>query len=313
MYPLVLLKMFETHRQIIYLKVSQTIRRLALAAWAYAAMTRFSVQDTVMQGVKALLNTNLYWGWLTVPIGPILAAGLTIWISFRLSRFAQFVLEQEIYPVLKLGRGVPYITSKYVHYAILTAGFLTAVEAVGIDLTKFSLIGGAIGVGLGLAVQAPIAHFVSGVFLLFERSIKVGDSIQIDSTGVNGVVEQVGIRSSVVRTPSGSHVILPNSTLIANPVISWSFNSHRLIEIPLTVSPKADLKQVMDLLLKVADSSERILKTPAPQALLISVGGAALTFRLRVWVPPEIDSLIVTSDLSMAIGSALTKESIPMN
>jgi small-conductance mechanosensitive channel len=208
---------------------------------------------------------------------------------------------------------MPYIASKYVHYGILTVGFLTAIEALGIDLTKFSLIGGAIGVGLGLAIQAPIAHFVAGVLLLFERSIKVGDSIQIDSTGITGTVEQVGIRSSVVRTPSGSQIILPNSTLITNAVISWSFNSQRLIEIPITVSPKADLKKVMDLLLEVASTSDKVLQTPPPQALLVSVAGTALNFRLRVWVHADMDSMVVTSDLSIAVGRVLARENIPLN
>jgi small-conductance mechanosensitive channel len=192
-----------------------------------------------------------------------------------------------------------------VHYVILTLGFFIAVKAGGADLTQFSFLAGAFGVGLGFGLQNIFNNFMSGIILLFERPIKVGDDIQIDATTM-GRVERIGIRASVILLTNGSEMIVPNGNLISNPVTNWTLSN---FEIPVTVTSKVDPQHVLALLTKVAQAHPHVLKNPAPQAVLVTIG-AALGFRVRAWIDSEEEWLKITSELSLSIHAALAKEDI---
>jgi small-conductance mechanosensitive channel len=306
--PLNKMRLFQFHRDVIYLKCCVIVRWSMTIGWIASTLKAFTIQDTIFSHLMAFLTTQVYWGSLSISVGPILEFGLTIWAAFLLSRFTRFILEEELYSHITLSRGLPYIFSTFVHYGILILGLFIAVEAVGIDLDKFALVGGTIGVGLGLAIQSPIGNFVAGVFLLVERPIRVGDSIQIETTGISGTIEQIGMRKSILRMENGSQVIVPNSTLTSSSIVTWSSGSpHRLVELPVTASPKADLKRILELLVKAAESDARVLKTPPPQALLTSVG-SSFSYKLRVWINAEEDQVAVLRELSIELGKALADE-----
>jgi len=128
-----------------------------------------------------------------------------------------------------------------------------------------------------------------------------------------GKVERIGIRASVILLANGSELIVPNGNLISNPVTNWTLsNCERVIEIPVNVISKVDPQHVLNLLTDVARANPSVLKNPSPQALLVGFGGAALTFRLRAWTDSEEEWMKVTSDLSLAINSALARENIAM-
>jgi len=199
-----------------------------------------------------------------------------------------------------------------VHYTVLLVGFFAAVEATGAQLTQFSFLAGAFGVGLGFGLQNIMNNFVSGVILLFERPIKVGDIIQID-TNV-GKVERIGIRASVILLTNGSEMIVPNGNLISNPVTNWTLsNCERLIEIPVNVVSKVDPQHILNLLTDAAMKHPDVLKNPSPQALLVTFGASGLSFRLRVWTDSAEEWMKITSDLSLAINAALARENIAMS
>lgn len=171
----------------------------------------------------------------------------TVWSAFLLSRFVNFVLQEDIYPRFSLERGTPYAISTLLRYVILLLGFFLAVAAVGFDLTKFTILVGAFGVGIGFGLQNIINNFVSGLILLFERPVKVGDSVKVaDATGT---VRRIGIRASLVQTWDNAKIIVPNSKLISKSVTNWTFSSQqRGIEVPVGVVYGTDPKFVIELL-----------------------------------------------------------------
>ena len=311
--PLTRLGMVRRHHDLLYENLSALIRWLAFGLWVVVALQFFSQLDLVWQGINRLLSTELQWGSIkNIQLGPLLAFPVTVWASFLLSRFIRFALEEEVYPHLHLGRGIPYAASTMVHYTVLVVGFFVAAKAGGAHLSQFSFLAGAFGVGLGFGLQNILNNFVSGVILLFERPIKVGDIIQMDATTM-GTVERIGIRASVIRLTNGSELIVPNGNLISNPVTNWTLSScERLIEIPVNVTSKTDPQHIMNLLTNTAKAHASVLKNPSPQTLLITLG-AAMNFRVRVWVDSEEDWMKVTSELSLALNSALARENIAIS
>jgi potassium efflux system protein len=310
--PLSLLGMVRRHHDLLYANISTFLRWLAFALWILAALQLFTIRNPLWHGAHHLLTKDFAWGSLKFQLGFILAFPLTVWASFLLSRFVRFCLEEEVFPHLNLARGIPYAASTMVHYAILVVGFYLAAKAAGADLTQFSFLAGAFGVGLGFGLQNILNNFVSGIILLFERPIKVGDVIQMDATTM-GKVERIGIRASVIMLTNGSELIVPNGNLISNPVTNWTLsNCERLIEIPVTITSKVDPQHVLALLNRTASANSHVLRNPAPQALLGSFTGTALTFRLRAWIDSAEDWMQITSDLSLAVNQALAQESITM-
>lgn len=306
------IRLLKSHRDDIHHRLRMMVRSIAVGIWLFEVLYLFSLLTPVREGIRALLATKLYWGSLSISIGSLLAGAATIWGAFFISRFARFVLEAEVYPRMQLTRGIAYSISSMVHYSVLVLGFLAALGAIGIDSSKLLVFAGALGVGLGFGLQNIVNNFVAGIILLFERPIKIGDTIQVDTS--IGVVERIGIRASVVRLSNGSELILPNGNLISNPVTNWSLSSsNRIVEIPVSVSSKVDPKQIMTMLKEVAFSDPRVLREPEPQVLVTSLTAAGLTFRVRVWIGTQVDSLEITSDLSLAINACLTKNNVALS
>jgi hypothetical protein len=148
-----------------------------------------------------------------------------------------------VYSRVKLAPGLHYSISKMVNYVILLIGFFIAIATLGFDLTRLTILVSAFGVGLGFGLQNIINNFVSGLILLFERPIKVGDVVQLG--GNEGVVKHIGIRASIVRVTNGSEIIVPNGSLISETVTNWTFSDRlRRIDLSLAVACPADARQV---------------------------------------------------------------------
>jgi len=312
--PLSSFGMVRRHHDLLYNNVSTSIRWLAFALWLVAALQFFTLLDPLwkqMESVYRLMSVEVTWGSLSFSLDRVLRFGITLWAAFLLSRLVRFILEEEIYPHLQLARGIPYSASTMVHYTILLVGILLALESSDIDLSKFSILAGAIGVGLGFGLQNILNNFVSGLILLFERPIKVGDMVQID-TNV-GKVERIGIRASVILLTNGAELIVPNGNLISNPVTNWTLsNCERLIEIPVNITSKVDPLHVMNILISAAKAHPNVIKNPAPEAPLVTFGAAGLSFKLRAWIDSEEAWMKITSDLSLAINTALARENIAL-
>ena len=212
-------------------------------------------------------------------------------------------------PRLPAGRGVGYALTTTVHYAVLLVGFLLAISAAGVDLNKVSLLAGAFGVGIGFGLQNVVNNFVSGLILLYERPVQLGDMVEVG--GTTGEVRRIGIRSSTIRTFQGAEVIVPNSNLISDRVVNWTFSDRRRrIELQVGVAYGTDPQRVLLILLAVARAHPDVLDDPAPQALMLGFGDSSLDFELRAWTA-LFDTYVVTqSELAIALHRALAEAGI---
>lgn len=304
--PVAALGMVRRHGRLLRRRLTWALALAAGLLWASITLEALSARRAIVDRVEAALTARWGVGAVNLSLGGLVAFAAAVAGSFLLSRLVRFLLDEDVYPRVHLARGIPNAISTMLHYAILFLGFLVAVAALGYDMTKFTILAGAFGVGLGFGMQNIVNNFVSGLILLFERPIQVGDVIELDPATV-GVVARIGIRASVLRTPSAAEVIVPNGMLIANRVTNWTLtNRQRGFEIPLSVAGGVDPAVVIDLLIRVARDSPRVAAAPAPQAYVtefLPAGG--LKFELRVWTDRFDDWVQARSDLVAAIHAAL--------
>jgi small-conductance mechanosensitive channel len=226
-----------------------------------------------------------------------------------ISRFIRFVLQEDVLPLVDLPRGVPGSISKLIHYIIIGIGFFVALAVAGISLDRFALVAGALGVGIGFGLQSIVNNFVSGLILIFERPVQLGDTVEVGT--LLGTVQRIGVRSSTVRTFSGAEVIVPNANLVANEVINWTLSDkNRRIEVAVGVAYGTDPQRVLDILLEVASGHPNVLENPAAVALFRGFGDSSLDFTLRFWAIRYEEGLQIASDITVAINNALKESGI---
>jgi small-conductance mechanosensitive channel len=277
---------------------------VAAVIWLVWTLRWFDILGWVTGAISAVLQAPLSVGSLSISLWDILAFILAVWLALLASRLTRFVLEQDIYPRLALPRGVPGAISKLSHYTIIGLGIMIAVAAAGIDLSSLALLAGALGVGIGFGLQGIVNNFVSGLILIFERPIQVGDTITLDT--LSGTVRNIGIRSSMVRSFEGADVIVPNGDLIASRVVNWTLSDRlRRIEIQVGVAYGSDPHQVKEILLTVAREQPDCIENPKPYVLFETFGDSALEFILRFWTSNYSDWLDIRSDATFAVHDAL--------
>jgi small-conductance mechanosensitive channel len=307
--PLGSSRVVTLHRAMLQRRTCRLLEFLAFLFWLNLLLSFFGLRDPFMASIAATLNANLAIGSFNITLGGILAFLIAIWASFLISKFLRFVLEEDVYDHFHLPRGVPYAISTMLHYAILLLGFFVALGALGIDLTKLTILAGAFSVGIGFGLQNIINNFVSGLILLFERPIKVGDVIDVG--GNVGEVSRIGIRASVIRTADGSEIIVPNGSLISGQVTNWTFSDRkRAVEISVNAAGGTDPQRVVELLKTTAASHPGVAKDPLPHVYVTNFSAGAVTFQLRAWIDRYEDLAQLRSDLSLAVNSALAREKI---
>jgi len=175
---------------------------------------------------------------LTASLKQLIEFGLTIAGTFFISRFIRFVLDEDIYQRFPLPTGIPYAISKLLHYVILVIGFFFAIAALGLDMTKFTILAGAVGVGLGFGMQNIVNNFVSGLILLLERPIQVGDLVEVGDK--MGVVKHIGARSTHLASADKMSIIVPNGDLITTKIVNWSLGDPTVaIHVPFNLGVAA--------------------------------------------------------------------------
>ena len=307
--PLGALRAVQLHRRMLYRRSCRALGFLAVLFWLDLMLNFFGLLNPSLAKIGDLLDAKVGMGSLELSLGRLLAFGITAWAAFLVSKFLRFLLEEDVYHHFRLERGLPYAISTMLHYSILLVGFVVALGALGIDLTKITILAGAFSVGVGFGLQNVINNFVSGLILLFERPIKIGDVIEID--GTVGEVRRIGIRACVIRTGQGSEIIVPNGALISNQVTNWTFSDRaRAIEVSVNVLPGADSQRVTELLRTTATSEPGVASEPAPQVYVVNFSAGAVTFQLRAWTDRYQDWARVRSDLAVAVNSALAEERI---
>jgi potassium-dependent mechanosensitive channel len=307
--PLSLMRVVRIHHSMLLRRALLVLEVSAVLLWLHLVLGFFGLLTPLIAAAKATLNASIGIGSFSISLGGVLAFLIAIWASFLISRFLRFLLDEDVYRHFLLPSGIPYAISTILHYAILLLGFFIALGALGIDLTKITILAGAFSVGIGFGLQNVINNFVSGLILLFERPIKIGDIIEV--SGNVGEVRSIGIRASVIRTADGSEVIVPNGSLISNQVTNWTFSDRgRAVEVSVSVAGGASLPQVSELLKSTAAAHPDVAKEPPPQVYVVSMTASVIALQLRVWTDRLEAWTRLRSDLSIAVNEALTREKI---
>jgi small-conductance mechanosensitive channel len=307
--PLSLLGMVRRHGPLLERRAHGVFRALAIAGWAVFALRYFGLWWTAVEVTRTVLGAELRRGALSISLGDVLVFVITAGAAFLLSGVIRFVLEEDVYPRLQLGRGLGRALSSVVHYGLLLVGFLLALAALGVDLTKVTILAGAFGVGIGFGLQTVVNNFVSGLIVLFERRIGVGDAVQIGD--VAGEVQHMGMRACTVRTWEGAEVIVPNASLVADKVTNWTLSDRRRrIDVGLGVAYGTPPEKVLEILLAVARAHPHVLADPEPVALFLGAGAGALRFEVRAWTARFELWVQTQSELSVALYAALGQAGI---
>jgi len=301
--PLARLHTVARHRALIARRTRGALDVATMVVWLWFVLMRFEVLEPTRTLLKGILEARLRVGELDLPFAHVLAFAAVVIGVFVTTRVVGTLLEEDVYSRMTLPRGVPYALSTLTRYGLLLAGFLLALATLGLDLTRITVLVSALGLGLGFGLQQIMNNFVSGLILLFERPVQVGDSIQMGDLG--GEVLRIGIRSSTVRTAQGAEVIVPNSKMIEEKVTNWTLSDRRRrVELDICVKGDADAERIIALLADVACRDSRVIPTPPPEALLVRFGEDATDFQLRFWTD-DPDWTRLRSDLAVALQRAL--------
>jgi potassium-dependent mechanosensitive channel len=235
---------------------------------------------------------------------------LAIYVGFFLSRLVRGLMLVRIFPRTALDTGVQYTITTIMHYVILILAGLVALNILGFQLGNLALVAGALGVGIGFGLQNIVNNFISGLILLFERPIKVGDILVID--GQWGTVKEIRVRSTIFETFDRSVLIIPNSELVSNKVTNWTHYGAGInrLALKLGVAYGSDVRQVTQLLTEVCQANLRVVAVPPPQIYFTVYGDSSLDFTIWVHVRIPSDRMPATHELNSAIFEAFNAHGI---
>jgi small-conductance mechanosensitive channel len=248
-------------------------------------------------------------GNVTISLGDMAVALAVFVLVIVLTRLMQRALTDRILPKTKLDSGLQYSLSAGFGYIGLTLAAVLGIAAVGIDLSSVALIAGALSVGIGFGLQNVVNNFVSGMILLVERPIKVGDWVVVGAN--EGFVKRINVRATEIGTFQRASVIIPNSELLSGAVVNWTHKDrYGRVEVGVGVAYGSDTRKVRDILLDCAAQHERVLKWPEPFVVYQDFGDSSLDFELRCFTNDVLYKIIIASDLRYAIDDRFRAEGI---
>lgn len=255
----------------------------------------------IFNRITGILNTPLIeqQGQFKITIMSLLMLVLILFLASVVSRYTRRFLQKRVLPRFHhLDRGIQYTLLRIFHYMIMILATLWAVKlGFSVDLTGIAVILGFLSVGIGFGLQYAAADLASGFILLFERPMRVGDRIKLDDS-IEGRVEKINLRSTIIITNENMAVIVPNSKMVQNRFINYSYSNQAVrINIPVGVAYGSDLQTVSKALVEAAKCVKEVLPTPAPRPHFKGFGDSSLDFEIRVWISephkhPQIRSKI---------------------
>jgi len=246
---------------------------------------------------------------ITISIQSIFDFSIIVVATWLIARVTKTILEIEIFSRFTLPRGMPTAILTTLNYLIVISGTIIAFSSLGVSAQQFALVFGALGVGIGFGLRNIIANFVSGIIMVFERPVQIGDTIEMDKT--MGNVQSIGARSSVIKTFDGSEVIIPNADFIAKEITNWTLsNEHRRKTLEFKVALGSDIDEVLEIMKDVTLNHPDVLKEPEPLATFKGFDEYYLRFKLYYWLA---DNLIVAqSDIAIEVYRRLQKSGVDM-
>ena len=266
--------------------------------------------------LKRIAAQSLSWFTAPIPIGTYSVSisailQLIIWVCIVLflSRALKKFLKYRLLVKLGIDEGNREAMATIISYSSSMLGLIIVLQSTGFNLGSLLVIAGGLGVGIGFGLQEVTRNFISGLTLLIERKLKVGDFIEFD--GMSGYVKEVSLRSTLIRTRDGGDVVVPNSKIVENKVLNWSYDSfHARIQIPVGVAYNSDTVLVTETLLNAAYMEPAVLHEPPPKVMFKNFGDNALNFELWVWVNRIDREPFIRSSLNFIIEHNLRQNQI---
>lgn len=260
--------------------------------------------------VREILNFQLFRvSDAPVTVASVLVFLLLLTLFIFAGIFVRRALNRRVFRRLKMDSGTSYTLSRITQYLVITIGVLISFNFVGINLSSLTVIFGLLSVGIGFGLQNVTANFISGLIILFERPISIGDRVMVSD--IEGDVTEINIRSTMVRTVNNIFIIVPNSEFVSKDVINYSHGdpTYRL-DIDVGVSYGSDLDTVLKALKEVADTNATVMKKPEPEVHLIEFGDSAWNMQLRAWIPDVKRYPRVRNELNQSIVRTFKKYDI---
>lgn len=266
--------------------------------------------ETFLETLATFLNRELFRIGET-PLTPgAMVVFLAIVGGFAVASrvFRQAVLQRALRR-MRVDEGTQFTVLRVAHYMVVTLGVLVAFQTVGVDLSGIVVVFGLLSVGIGFGLQNITSNFISGLILLFERPIRVGDRVTVG--GTEGDVVEINMRATIIRSLHNISIIVPNSDFVSTQVVNWSHRDPRIrLDLDVGVSYASDLDTVLRTLREVAESHEAVLRDPAPDVLHLGFGDSAWNMRLRVWIDEPKRHPVIRSELNCAIVRAFAANGV---
>jgi potassium efflux system protein len=281
---------------------------IGLAVFSVLLIFAWGDRQFVIGNIIHMLNYPVSIGKIQFSIMNVINAFIVIVLTHTLARLWRFILKDKILADSGLNLGLQDSITMISVYAIWGFGIMLSLHTFGMGTTTLAFAFGALGIGLGFGLQNIFNNFISGIILLFERPIQVGDDVEINGTWAT--VKKINVRATVVQTYDNASIIIPNSEFISSQVTNWSFKDKRLRRnIDVGVAYGSDIELVRQTLLDIAGKAQKVFKQPRPDVLFRDFGDSALMFRLRVWT--DIDSMLkVETDIRFEIDRRFKEKGI---
>ncbi len=273
-------------------------RFVSWLAWGAAVLWITGLLPAVLEELDAI---HFLFGKSRISVRTLLEGTLSSGLMLVVVLWISATIERRILREAVGDLSIRKVAANGIRALLLLLGLLFVLSAVGVDLTALSVLGGALGVGLGFGLQKLAANYVSGFVILLERSLRIGDVVRVDN--FEGVVTDIKTRYTLIRALNGRESVVPNELIITQRVENLSTTDPRVqLSINVTVGYESEVEQVRTILVAAALASERVLKDPTPAAYLASFGPDGLEFTLSVWIQdPENGQLALRSEINMAI------------
>ncbi len=245
-----------------------------------------------------------------ITLASVLAAAVVAFMTIAVARNLAGLLEVSLFRRWEPGPGERYAITSIARYAVSLLGGVLAFNAIGVGWSKVQWLVAAVGLGLGFGLQEIFANFVSGLIILFERPIRVGDTVTVGTT--SGTVARIRIRATWITQFDRKELVVPNKEFVTSQLVNWTLSDTVLrVDIPVSIAYGADVDAALSELIALAQANEHVLEDPKPRALFLGFGANTMNLELRVYSPDVEHTLPIRHDLHLAIERAFSAAGIP--
>jgi len=294
------------------LAIKTTIKLAEIAIYIFTLLTIlyiWGVRKNHFLSILKIFDYQIPLGSIKLSITNIIKVCIIFYLAYLISKVVRNLLKYRIFKFLSLDAGIENSLLTAAHYFIVVIAVILGLDSLGIGIEGFKWLAGFIGIGLGFGLQNIVNNFISGIILLFERPIKIGDFVKVGE--YVGTIKKISVRSTIIETPDNLEIIVPNSDFISNNVVNYTHSNTKVrLHIPVGVAYGSDIQLVKKILLDIANNHGLVLKSPPPAVYFTDFADSSLNFKLIVWIQNLKDMLKVPSDLRFAIDKAFRKYNI---